>query len=209
MLEKNPPLICYNFASRSRPEKFFAVLDNIRDMSGSNNYFVVCSLDDDDPTMNTEAVRDRIKTYNKVYPYWGHSHCKVHAINREAKNFGQFDILINQSDDMVWTKQWHDLIIADHMAANFPDGDGALHYPDGNAGGRILMTMSIMGKKYFDRTGYIYHPEYSSLWCDNEATDVARMLGRLVFIDEQIFDHQHPAYNKAPNDAQCTTEGRR
>ena len=202
MNEKKPPLICYNFASRSRPDKFFLALDNIREKSASNNYFVICSLDSDDPSMNNQAVKDRLRTYNRVHAYYGISYSKVDAINREVEHFGSFDILVNTSDDMRFIKECYDLIIADHMQANFPDGDGMLHFPDGNHAGNVLVTMSIMGKKYFDRDKYIYHPDYASLWCDNEATDVARLRGRYKFIDEQIFEHLHPAYNKAPTDAQ-------
>lgn len=199
------PIILYNFASRSRPEKFFAALQNITEMSGSMNYRIVCSLDEDDPTMNNDAVRERLKKYPRATAYYGISRSKVHAINRETKNFGEFDILVNMSDDMKFIRPMFDLAIIDHMRVNFPDGDGVLHFPDGNAGGRLLMTMSIMDKKYFDRDGYIYHHDYKSLWCDNEATEVARRRGRIVFIDEQIFDHLHPAYNKAPTDQQYIT----
>jgi hypothetical protein len=53
-------------------------------------------------------------------------------------------------------------------------------------------TLCILGKKYYDRFGYIYHPSYKSFWCDNEFTDVANELGKQTFIDKVIIRHVHP-----------------
>jgi hypothetical protein len=66
--------------------------------------------------------------------------------------------------------------------------------------------MSIMGRKYYERFGYIYHPSYQSLWCDNEAMEVAQMLGKYWYMGIQLFDHLHPAYNLAPWDEQYTRQ---
>jgi hypothetical protein len=51
-----------------------------------------------------------------------------------------------------------------------------------------------MGRKYYERFNYIYHPAYKSLWCDNEQTEVADSLGRLKFIEFPIMIHDHPAW---------------
>ena len=42
----------------------------------------------------------------------------------------------------------------------------------------------------YDYFGYIYHPSYISLWCDNEYTDVTRVMGTVKYIDEIIVAHQ-------------------
>ena len=42
-----------------------------------------------------------------------------------------------------------------------------------------------------DRFGYIYHPAYRSLWCDNEFQQVSWTLDKSVFINETIIEHQH------------------
>jgi len=60
-----------------------------------------------------------------------------------------------------------------------------------------------MGKKYYDRFGYIYHPSYISLWCDNEFTDVANMLKKQKYINECIIRHEHCIYMNHPRDALC------
>ncbi|MCX5725308.1 MAG: hypothetical protein NTX84_12510, partial [Nitrospirae bacterium] len=80
-----------------------------------------------------------------------------------------------------------DIIIQD-MEKYYPDGDGVLHYNDDKQKER-LNTLSIMGKKYFDRFGYIYNPEYLSVYCDNEFTDVSRLLEKTTYIDQVIIRH--------------------
>jgi hypothetical protein len=72
-----------------------------------------------------------------------------------------WDILVVMSDDMVCVTHGWDDIIRQDMNENFPDTDGVLHYNDGNQKANV-MTMSIIGRKYYKRDGYIYNPEYQS-----------------------------------------------
>lgn len=190
--------ILYNFATRSRPEKFFAALDNIKKMSNTDNYIVLAKLDNNDPS-NYERIKD--------YPYCiiisGFSRNKVHAINRGIIKDG-WDILINMSDDIRWTvKGFDDIIRRD------TEEDIFLHYPEPFADEQCakqnkppISVVSIMEKKYYERFNYVYHPSYISLWGDNEATEVARNLGRHKFVNEQIFSHDHPQTGRCKMDAQ-------
>ena len=57
--------------------------------------------------------------------------------------------------------------------------------------------MSVIGRDYFNRDGYIYYPEYITECCDDEAQEVAKLRGCYKFVDIEIFNHLHPAYNKA------------
>ena len=54
-----------------------------------------------------------------------------------------------------------------------------------------LNTISILGKKYFDRFGYIYHPDYKSFYADNEFHDVSKLLGKHIYWDQVIIRHKH------------------
>jgi len=189
--------ILFNFASRSRPNKFYKTIENIIAMCESPNYEIVCTLDTDDKSMDVDVLWD---WFNKKVPpvqiMWGESKNKIHAINRGIP-FGEWDILVNVSDDMEFLVKGFDNIIREAFAG---DLDKCLHFPDGNT--TEIITMSILGRTYFNRFGYVYHPDYISLWADNEQTDVAKMLGKYVFIDKQIFSHNHPAFGKAATDAQ-------
>lgn len=196
--------ILYKFTSRSRPEKFFKVLDNIAINARLEGYHILITLDEDDDTMNTDEVKERIKRYHNTYPIWGKSLSKVHAINRDMEYApDDWDILINMSDDMLFIEQGFDEIIVKDMQQAFPDMDGFLHYNDGNQRSNVC-TLSIMTKKYFERFGYIYHPSYQSVECDVEATEVAHLLGKHKYMgdDKVIFRHFHPAWGLAESDQQ-------
>jgi hypothetical protein len=193
--------ILYNFATRSRPEKFFVVLENITNLSRTEDYSIVVTADIDDKTMFNKEVIKKSKKYPKVKVLYGTSTGKINAINKNVHIFDAFDILVNISDDQLFLMEGFDVEIINDMKEFFPDLDGFLHYPDSHAK-HLLPTMSIMGRKYFSRFDYIYHPDYVNVYCDNEAMDVAKILGRHKFIDKNIYDHFHPVWGMAQWDEQ-------
>ena len=186
-------MILINFASRSRPAKFFECLENIR-ANFILPYRVIAKLDTDDPC-GTD-IYDKVKNYSEVTVAWGMSQTKIHAINRDIPNDG-WTILLNHSDDMWFDTYGADVEIVSQMPA---DLDAVLHFPDGTR--KDLLTYSIIGRKYYDRDGYVYHPDYISLFSDDEAMTVAQSRGKYIFIDKQIFEHRHPVWQKSAWDRQ-------
>lgn len=179
--------ILFNFASRSRPGKFNAAIFNIITMAAETNMLIVAKIDSDDPE------RDHYLN-NGCAIVLGQSISKVHAINRDIPAAG-WDILVNMSDDMHFLTPGFDNIIRQHCGP-----DDFVHFPDGHVD-RRLCTMSIIGRKYYERDGYVYHPDYKSLWCDNEAMSVAKRRGRYKYVNQQIFEHRHPAWIGGEKDA--------
>jgi len=200
--------ILYKYASRSRPDNFFRGLDNIYINSRSDNFSILATLDLDDGKMNNEDVIYKMKSYDKLEFVFGHSKNKIDAINRDMglNACPEFDILINFSDDMIFTQSGYDDIIRNDFNN---DLDLFIHYNDGNQKSAVS-TMSIMGKDYYKRFGYIYHPSYESLWCDCEATEVAKQLGRYKYMGDDVilFRHLHPSFGLCNYDEQYRkTEG--
>lgn len=196
----------FNFASRSRPDKLFAALDNIYQKASNEEFNVIVTLDIDDNTCNTKTIRDRLMAYPNLKPYWGFSNSKIDAINKNVC-FAPEDTgcIINMSDDMFWLADNFLTEIRKDVEEHFSDTDFFLHYPDGKT---KLCTMSIMGYEYYKRFGYIYHPDYKSLYCDQEAQEVAQILGKYKFINKPLFEHRHPVWGKAQWDDQYRyTEG--
>jgi hypothetical protein len=74
-----------------------------------------------------------------------------------------------------------------------------LWFNDGYQGDK-LNTLCILGKKYYDRFGYIYHPEYKSVWCDNEFMDIANILEKQTYFSYVIIRHEHPDWGFGDND---------
>lgn len=190
--------ILFKFASRSRPGKFFNVIRNIEALTKNKDYLILATLDEDDLTMNNSSVMKMMDYRPNLKYIFGTSKSKVDAINRDLPGNFDWDILVNMSDDMLFTVKDFDQDIINAFKNFFPDLDGMVHFPDGNTNCNGLITMSIMGRKYFDRFGYIYHPDYKSLWCDNEATDVSKMLGKYKYMGDNavILNHNHPAHKK-------------
>lgn len=193
--------ILFKFATRSRPQKFLEHISNIfKTIADNDNYLIIVSADNDDNSM-----RDyRANPFDKnIIIFHGTSQNKIHAINRDIEKASAWDILINTSDDMVFTQQGFDNIIREDMNKYFPDLNGFLHYNDGNQKSNVC-TMSIMGRKYYERFGYIYNPEYKSVWCDVEQTEVAHLLGKHKYMGDEkvLFRHMHPAWGLSDYDEQ-------
>lgn len=193
--------ILFKFASRSRSNLFFSALDNIlQHISDLDNFCILISLDTDDEIMNNPNVIHNLTKYiykypNKIIIKFGNSKNKIDAINRDIndiKNYFDFDIVVNFSDDMKIIEKDFDEIIRNKFNLNYPDTDGNIYFNDGFVGDKIS-TMSIIGRKYYDKFNYIYHPSYYSLWCDNEYTEVAKKNQKIIYFNENIFIHNHPA----------------
>ena len=146
----------------------------------------------------------------------GESKGKIEAINRDInKVIDDFDVLLVGSDDMIPQVKRFDQNILDDMKANYPDGDGCLWYHTEDhesvlkdrykrtitAGSKEfyqkwICMLPVMGKAYYKRFNYVYHPSYKSFWCDNEQTAVANRLGKITYLHKGIIKHVHPAWDQ-------------
>ena len=175
------------YPTRSRPSQFLNTLGLYRSMkSGKHCVEFVVSADANDFTMNNGAMRDTLGPMPDVALCVGNSRTKIEAVNADMEG-REFDVLLLASDDMIPVVRGYDDIIATAMLKHFPALDGCLHFSDGRQD--ELNTLSIMGREMYRRFGYIYHPEYRSLWCDNEFQVVTQRWGKAVFIDECIIRH--------------------
>lgn len=181
------------FPTRGRMNKFFKVLDlyyiNIEDFD--NTHFLI-SCDIDDKTMNNGIVKSKFSKYKNLTVKYSNNKSKIEAINNDLDNI-DFDILLLASDDMIPQMFGFDNIIRNKMNEHYKDTDGVLWFNDGYQG-RKLNTLCILGKKYYNRFNYIYHPSYKSLWCDNEFQDVSIMLDKVQYFDDVIIKHEHQVW---------------
>jgi len=182
--------ILYKYPTRNRPLKFQRCLQRyygfIADIP--NSEFVI-SMDTDDEIMNTAEVKNYLKSKPCLNSYYSNNSSKIMAINADIPTT-EWDILVLISDDMIPEVKGFDNIIREKMHVHYPDTDGVLWFFDGWR--KDLNTLCIIGRKYYDRFGYIYHPSYESFWCDAEFTDVANNLKKQTFIDQVIIRHLHP-----------------
>ena len=179
-------------ATRSRPEKFKTVLQQYIDfLSGENEVRFVITCDLDDETMNTDDMREWFeetrKSVDLVYRY-GHSKTKVEACNADLED-EDGDVLLVVSDDMMPAAINYDSIITQGFAEVFPNYDGAIKFNDGLRND-ALMTLPCLGWKLYKAIGHCYHPDYISLFCDDEQTRLCGMLGKLAVCEMIIARHE-------------------
>lgn len=177
------------FPTRQRKEKFFQVLNKYYDLLNDldNTRFVI-TCDTDDQTMNNPEVIKRFKDYRNLEVFYGNSKTKIQAVNADVPSNG-WDILLLASDDMIPMIKGYDQIIRNAMSDNFPDTDGVLWFYDSHR--KDLNTLIIIGFKYYQRFGYLYYPGYVTWYADNEFTNVASKLGKQVYFEQVIIEHQH------------------
>ena len=202
MQTSEPKTILLKYPTRQRQLKFFENLINyLNKASGKYLIKVVVSMDADDSEMNTQEVRDALDSLQEedfidIHYHYGDSLGKINAINRDIPNC-EWDVLIATADDMEPVEDdWDDIIMQD-MIREFPNLDGALNYNNdprleekGEEGYKTLITLPVIGKKLYDKFGYIYHPDYKSEWCDNEQTEVFESLGVLRHINRRPIIHK-------------------
>lgn len=190
-----------NFPSRQRPEQVLYCISNIRSRAAQKDFVILLKLDFDDEKCNSPEFKKKLNDIwdTDLLITWGHSKNKIHAVNRGVNEATiDWDILLSHSDDFIFIKPFDEIISRD-MQEYFPDLDGVLHYPDGFMGPRV-MTYSIIGRKYFERSKKIYHTDYESWYADADATEAAKQINRYKYIDNQIFVHRHPKNMAVPTD---------
>jgi hypothetical protein len=183
--------ILFKYTSRSRRTNFLRGYDSIVKNVSNNNYHVLISVEN----KHHDRVMHPLPTLTGNHTYkvnTSHPISKVEAINRDLNEFDyKWDILVNMSDDMFFLVKGFDEVLRHQI--NVYGSDSFLWFSDGNRKDE-LVTMSIMGRKYYERDNYIYHPSYKSLWCDNEATEVAKERCKYYRCRQELFRHLHPAY---------------
>jgi len=178
------------FPTKNRPNKFLKTLVRYIDYLDDKTTKIIVTCDNDDVLMKDDYIKEFVLNYDNVEILFGNHNSKIEAVNADLDKF-DFDIVLLASDDMIPMVKGYDTIIKNKMIEHYPDTDGVLWFNDGYQGNK-LNTLSIMGKKYYDRFNYIYSPDYLSVWCDNEFMDVANILNKQTYFDEVIIKHEHP-----------------
>jgi hypothetical protein len=178
------------FPTRGRSNKFLSILQKYIHLLDDKSTQIIVTCDNNDPDMNQPHIKEVVSQYDNVKLCFGDSKSKIDAVNYDLEGV-DFDIVLLASDDMTPIVKGYDTIIKEKMIKHYPDTDGILWFNDGYQGMK-LNTLCILGKKYYDRFGYIYNPQYISVWSDNEFMDVGNLLNRQTYFDEVIIKHEHP-----------------
>jgi len=105
------------------------------------------------------------------------------------------DVLMLANDDLVFRTPGWDTRIYEALPS---DGIGVL-YPDDLYEHRC--TFPLMSRKHYETLGYIAPPTLAHWYIDPWIADVAKRVGRLIYLDGVIVEHMHPLAGKAEVDA--------
>ena len=197
------------FPTYTRPQKFINALKRyLFFSSGCHQLHFNINCDSGDATMANDEMRQEIdgvfsehntrrieqQSYSLNYDQ---NTSKISSMNAHIDG-KDFDIVVCASDDMIpKVKSWDD-IICQEMVKHFPDLSGCVHFNDGNTGDSLI-TLSILGRELYNHFGYIYHPDYKTLYCDNEFTECVKSMGKWAYVDKEIISHEHWSVSGSEN----------
>jgi len=119
----------------------------------------------------------------------------VEATNKAAK-VSKGDILVYLSDDFDCPEGWGELVLKE-----FEDRPLLIKVDDClQPLGTMVLTIPIMNRKLYERLGYFWHPEYLSMFVDEDLFWTTRKMGALKYSEHLKFPHIHPAKGLAPDD---------
>jgi hypothetical protein len=122
----------------------------------------------------------------------------MEAINVVApQSIGNLIVVV--SDDFDCFEGWDEYLLS-HLQG---DSDYIVKTSDGYMNSDWLITLPIMDRAYYNRFGYVYHPEYKHMWSDTEMTTVGHMLGKIIDLQNSnaVFKHRHYSINEMHKDA--------
>ncbi len=173
--------------SRSRPQRALETARKWLSTAGCDVEFLL-SIDVDDPL---KLKYLELFPTGKILCYDNRS--AIDAINRAAKE-SKGNVIIQIAEDFEPCDNWGMKILRETQGKE----DWILKTQDGIQS--WLITLPILDRKYYDRFGYIYYPEYLHMFCDTELSCVADLTGRRL-TSNLLFPHNHYSTGKSVKDS--------
>ena len=183
--------------SRSRPAMAFQTKNKwMSNALRPSEIEYILSVDNDDP---------QLQDYNTEFKYsadvtikYNNNNSAMQAINVVAPD-SKGNLIVVVSDDFDCFEGWDEYLLS-HLQG---DSDYIVKTSDGYMNSNWLITLPIMDRAYYNRFGYIYHPDYKHMWSDTEMTTVGHMLGKIIDLQNSnaVFKHRHYTINEMQKDA--------
>jgi hypothetical protein len=172
--------LTFNIGARARPEKLLKTVEaSLATAVRPDTTFLIC-LDDDDESMR--PILDRFPKDPRIL---------ISVKPREDSRGEKYDrcfteapadvYLLGVDHSQLLTKGWDQIIL--DAAALFPDGIGVINGPMNNMSFPKLQAIT---HKLATMIGHTYNWDYPFWFIDHELDDIARMIGRYVFVDIEI-----------------------
>lgn len=176
--------------SRGRPEKSEITMTKWCYLAtDAKNFQFVVSVDANDP---------KLSKYKEIYGDYALLISKnrscVDAINNAAEWRARGDIFVVVSDDTDCFAGWDTALLKELEGKS----DYVLKTDDGIQD--YIVTMTVCDRVYFEREGYIYHPDFDHQFADTYLTCKADIRGKLIR-SKLKFPHLHYSTQKEQPDA--------
>lgn len=180
--------------TRQRPDNANRLYDSFCGQTSEEQFFaeqteMLFCVDDNDP--EKEVYLESLGSQVIV----GQPNRLGQWLNTAAKKYSDhYDVIGFVGDDtIIRTQDWDDKI-REHMKKN------AIVYPNDGFQGASLPTSVFMDSKIVKTLGYMVYPELTHLFIDNHWKSLGEALESLVYLEDVIIEHMHPAAGKAEND---------
>lgn len=112
----------------------------------------------------------------------------------ECADMASGDIMMHAGDDLVFKTTGWDTLVKE-VFKQFPDGIAFVYGRDGYSPDDFG-THGFLHKNWVTATGYFVPPYFSSDYNDTWLNDVAKRIGRHVFLPDLLIEHMHPICGK-------------
>ncbi len=192
--------------SRGRPEQAFKVRNTWLSLSSGNHEIEhILGVDESDPKKDqyVSFFKDGQETLLVIKD----NDTVVEATNTIAK-YAEGKILIYLSDDFDCPRNWDDLIVksVERMVPNPLEKSSQplwlLKVDDMlQPMWKDVLTIPIMSYSLYKELGYFWHPDYRSMFVDQDLYHTVCNMG-VIYQDESLkFEHKHCSVGKSSNDA--------
>lgn len=194
------PKISLIHPSRSRPDKSAQTTANwISSIGIDIEWELIVSIDDSD-----KHITEYIKRYQLPFDSGmdirltlNDNKSVVEATNVAAE-LSDGDVLIYLSDDFRAPDNWGALVLKEFEGEERPL---LLKVDDCLQDFKVpVLTIPIMNRALYEKLGYFWHPNYKSMFVDEDLYWTAHKLGALKFAEHLKFPHEHVSIGKAQDD---------
>jgi hypothetical protein len=192
--------------SRGRAKKSYANVMNWIRKAGPRqlqlvDIHVYLSIDESDPEKE-EYIRlygdDQVWYERSVFfSLLVSNNTSVVEATNVAARIASCDILIYLSDDFDCPDNWFVKVVSEFdtnkpMLLKVDDDLQAFDAP--------VLTIPIMNYELYKKLGYFWHPEYKSMFVDQDLYETAKRIGAIKYTPHLVFPHNHPCAGKGADD---------
>jgi glycosyltransferase involved in cell wall biosynthesis len=184
------------YPSRGRAKK---CLENLRNWTSKCDvsHEIIVATDSDDPQAGEYAKLLRFT------PFLVHNNKSVVEATNRAASVASGDVFIYVSDDFDCPHNFGSLVLGEfvNFMGNLTDKQRLLKVDDCLQKFDVpVLTIPIMNRSLYETLGYFWHPDYKSMFFDEDLYWTCKNNGWLKKAPHLKFPHNHVSIGKAEND---------